>query len=328
MRNNSTILIVDDQFVGREVLRGLLIGQGYNLAFASNGPEALRLAAKLTPDLILLDIMMPGMNGFEVCRCLRGDPFLAEIPIMMITALDDEKSRLRGLKAGAEEFISKPFNEVELQVRVQTIMRLNRYRQLSEERAKYQKASADLAEAYDQTLNGWARALELRDKETEGHSQRVIKMTMRLARAMGISEDQLVHVHRGALLHDIGKMAVPDNILLKPGPLNDSEWEIMRQHPVYAYNLLYPISFLRSALDIPYYHHEKWNGRGYPCGLRGTDIPLAARIFAVVDVWDALSFDRPYRAAWPRHKVLAYIREQAGQHFDPEVVELFLKLQE
>ena len=127
MRNNSTILIVDDQFVGREVLRGLLIGQGYNLAFASNGPEALRLAAKLTPDLILLDIMMPGMNGFEVCRRLRGDPFLGEIPIMMITALDDEESRLRALKAGAEEFISKPFNEVELQVRVQTIMRLNRY---------------------------------------------------------------------------------------------------------------------------------------------------------------------------------------------------------
>jgi len=162
------------------------------------------------------------------------------------------------------------------------------------------------------------------DKETEGHTQRVEKITLRIAKSMGIKNEELVQIRRGALLHDIGKMGIPDHILLKPGPLSDEEWVIMRKHPVYAYELLSPIAFLKPALDIPYCHHEKWDGSGYPRGLKGEQIPLAARIFAIVDVWDALRSDRPYRAAWPEMKTMEYIREQAGTHFDPAIVELFL----
>jgi len=189
-----------------------------------------------------------------------------------------------------------------------------------------QRSNLELTLSYDTTLEGWAHALELRDMETEGHSRNVTEMTLRLARAMGMSEAELVHMRRGALLHDIGKMGIPDSILLKPGPLTDEEWEIMRQHPVYAYQLLSPIPYLRPSLDIPYCHHEKWDGTGYPRGLKGEQIPLAARIFALVDVWDALRSDRPYRKAWPEEGVREYIQEQAGMHFDPQVVEVFLEL--
>jgi response regulator RpfG family c-di-GMP phosphodiesterase len=189
-----------------------------------------------------------------------------------------------------------------------------------------QRSNMELTLAYDTTLEGWARALELRDMETEGHAQRVVELTLRLAQAMGMREAELVHVNRGALLHDIGKMGIPDSILLKPGRLTDEEWEIMRQHPVYAYQMLLPIAYLRPALDIPYCHHERWDGTGYPRGLKGAQIPLAARIFALVDVWDALLSDRPYRPAWPKEKVMEYIREQAGRHFDPQVVEVFLRV--
>jgi PAS domain S-box-containing protein len=191
---------------------------------------------------------------------------------------------------------------------------------------KLQRLNIELILAYDTTLEGWAKALDMRDKETEGHSQRVTDMTVKIACAMGVSESELVHVRRGALLHDIGKMGIPDNILLKPGKLTEEEWEIMRKHPVYADEMLLPIAFLRPALDIPYYHHEKWDGMGYPRRLKGEQIPLSARIFAVVDVWDALKSDRPYRPAWSVEKALEYIRNEAGKSFDPEVVEIFLNV--
>ena len=190
---------------------------------------------------------------------------------------------------------------------------------------RLQRSNDELTVAYDTTLEGWSRALDLRDKETEGHTRRVTEMTLRLARAAGtLDEDELVNVRRGALLHDIGKMGIPDSILLKPGPLTDEEWVVMRKHPVYAYELLMPIPFLRSALDIPYCHHEKWDGTGYPRGLRDELIPLAARLFAVVDVWDALRSDRPYRPGWPEDKVREHIRAGAGAHFEPRAVEIFL----
>ncbi len=189
-----------------------------------------------------------------------------------------------------------------------------------------QRSNQELTQAYDVTLEGWARALELRDRETEGHTRRVTELTMRLARYMGIGDNELVNIHRGVLLHDIGKMGVPDHILKKTGRLDGEEWREMRQHPVYAYNLLSPIAFLRGALDIPYCHHEHWDGSGYPRGLKGEQIPLAARIFAVVDNWDALLSDRPYRMAWPRKKVSKYIRDNAGKIFDPKIVDIFLTM--
>ena len=189
-----------------------------------------------------------------------------------------------------------------------------------------QKASQELDLAYLATLEGWARALELRDMETEGHSKRVVNLTLQLAKAMGLSDQEQVHIHRGALLHDIGKMGIPDTVLLKPGKLTDDEWKIMRQHPTLAYEMLSQIRFLRPALDIPHYHHERWDGSGYPEGLKGEQIPLAARIFAIVDVWDAMTSDRPYRKAVPEKAVIAHIIEQSGKHFDPIVVEAYLQL--
>ena len=169
-------------------------------------------------------------------------------------------------------------------------------------------------------------ALELREQETAGHCNRVVELTLNFAHLLGIQPNDLIHVHRGALLHDIGKMGVPDSILLKPGPLSDEEWVIMRKHPVYAYELLRQISFLLPALDIPYYHHEKWDGSGYPTGLSGEDIPLAARIFAIIDVWDALLSDRPYRDALLKKQVVEYIQQESGRHFDPKLVEVFLDM--
>jgi putative nucleotidyltransferase with HDIG domain len=189
-----------------------------------------------------------------------------------------------------------------------------------------QRSNSRLLLAYDTTIEGWSRALDMRDKETEGHSVRVTELTLRLARAMNFPEDLLVHLRWGALLHDIGKMGVPDRILLKAGELTDQEWAIMRQHPRFGYDLLSPIEHLRPALDIPYCHHEPWDGSGYPRGLKGEQIPLAARIFAVVDVWDALRSDRPYRSGWPQAQIVEYLRQQAGSRFDPQVVEAFLTL--
>ncbi len=189
-----------------------------------------------------------------------------------------------------------------------------------------QRSNQALQQSYEATLEGWTHALDLRDKETEGHTQRVTELTLRLARMMGMDEAALEQVRRGALLHDIGKIGVPDRILLKPDALSQEEWEIMHKHPDYAYELLSPITYLRSALDIPYCHHEKWDGTGYPRHLEGEQIPLAARLFAVVDVWDALRCDRPYRAGWTEEKTIEYIRSQSGTHFDPKVVEIFFQV--
>ncbi|HEX9333330.1 MAG TPA: HD domain-containing phosphohydrolase, partial [Anaerolineales bacterium] len=191
-----------------------------------------------------------------------------------------------------------------------------------------QRSNQELIQAYDTTLEGWARALEIRDRETEGHTRRVTEMTLRLARFMGIHDNELVNIHRGVLLHDIGKMGVPDHILKKTGKLDADEWTQMQQHPVYAYNLLSPISYLRGALDIPYCHHEHWDGSGYPRGLKSEQIPLSARVFSVIDIWDALLSDRPYRKAWPREKVIDYIHDVAGTILDPSIVEIFFKMME
>jgi HD-GYP domain-containing protein (c-di-GMP phosphodiesterase class II) len=189
-----------------------------------------------------------------------------------------------------------------------------------------QRSNLELLLAYDTTLEGWSRAMDLRDKETEGHTRRVTEKTLELAQTMNISEKELGNIRWGSLLHDMGKMGIPDSILLKPGPLTDEEWVIMKKHPVYAYELLSPIAYLRPALDIPYCHHEKWDGTGYPRGIQGDTIPLSARIFSIVDVWDALTSDRPYRKAWSAEKTKEYILSISGTQFDPQVVENFMKL--
>ncbi len=205
-----------------------------------------------------------------------------------------------------------------------TLLSVIEDQRITEEELK--RLTQDLLVAYDSTLEGWSNALELREQETAGHSRRVVDLTLKVAIKFGIEGDDLANLERGALLHDIGKMGIPDSVLLKSGPLTDEEWKIMRMHPIYAYNMLSRIDFLKKAIDIPYSHHERWNGSGYPQGLSGIDIPLAARIFAVVDIWDALGSDRPYRNAWPKEKVIAYIKEISGSQLDPEVVEVFIQL--
>jgi putative two-component system response regulator len=323
---NSLILIVDDEYTGRETLQSILEGEEYRLEMAENGPQALEKARRLLPDVILLDVMMPGMTGFEVCERIRNDPQVAEIPIIVLTALDDRASLLTALQAGADDFISKPFDRYELRARLLGITRLNRYKKLLVERTKLEEANARLLAAYEATIAGWSRAMDLRDHETEGHSRRVAELTVELAQAMGMSAEDIVHLRRGALLHDMGKIGIPDSILHKPTLLTEEEWIVMRTHPQLAYDMLNHIEYLHPALAIPYSHHEKWDGSGYPRGLKGEEIPLAARLFAIIDVWDALTSDRSYRSAWSETNARDYIREQSGKHFAPQVVELFFKV--
>jgi putative two-component system response regulator len=323
---SSKILIVDDERSGRDALEAILEGDGYIFEKAENGSQALEKARAFMPDVILLDVMMPDMTGFEVCQTIRNDATLAEIPIIMVTALDDRESLMRGLDSGADDFITKPYDRYELRARLSGITRMNRYRKLVEERKGLEHSHQKLIEAYDATIEGWSRAMEMRDRDTEGHTRRVTEVTLLLAKEFGFTDDELVHLKRGAMLHDMGKLSIPDSILLKTGSLNDDEWVIMRKHPQMAYSLLSPVEYLHPALDIPYCHHERWDGSGYPRGLKSEEIPLVARLFAVVDVWDALLSDRPYRAAWEKEKVLAYIRGQSGKDFDPKVVDIFLKL--
>ena len=269
---------------------------------------------------MLLDVVMPGLDGFDVCDLLRKTPGVSDGPVLMVTSLEDRTSRLRGLESGADDFLSKPIDSTELRARVRTILRLNRYRRAAQ-------LSEDLATAYEATLEGWVRALDLRDRETEGHTQRVTTMTLRLSEAVGMPAAQLEHVRRGALLHDIGKIGIPDAVLLKPGRLDPAERAIIEQHPGFAYQMLSPIAFLQPAIEIPWCHHERWDGTGYPRRLGGTDIPLSARLFAVVDVWDALLSDRPYHRAMSREGGRAFLRNASGTQFEPMVVDLFLGLE-
>jgi putative two-component system response regulator len=325
-RNEQRILIVDDNPGSRELLVRLLAPDGYDLKTAAGGMEALAMAASVAPDLILLDVMMPDMNGVDVCRQIRIDTLLQDIPIVMITALDDTHARLRGIEAGADDFISKPFDQAELRARVRNIAELNRYRKLVAQRMDFQCRHLELESAFDVAMEGWVRSLERRGVESVGHSDRVSAWVVELARALQVPAEEIAAMRRGAMLHDIGESVIAEEVLLKPAALSADEWKIVRKHPLYAEELLGSIAFLKPALAIPLHHHERWDGSGYPHGTKGKDIPFAARLFAVVDVWDALGSNRPHRGAWPRHKARAYLQEQAGKLFDPDIVTAFMNL--
>lgn len=322
---NARILIIDDEPIVRLTLEGLLMQENLDLILAENGRQGLEFAKRYLPDAILLDLMMPDMNGYEVCQKIRADSKLAEVPVIMITANDNREARIKGLEAGADDFLTKPFDSLEIQIRVKNILRLNRFQNITNQRDELVRMNKELIITYDKTIEGWSNAMDLRDHETEGHTLRVMETTIKFARLAGVPEMELVHIRRGALLHDIGKLGIPDSILLKPGKLTEEEWKLMRLHPVYAYQWLSPIQYLEPALDIPYCHHEDWNGTGYPRRLSGFEIPLAARVFSIVDVWDALRSERPYRKAWPDDEVRAYIINKRGTEFDPELTDLFLK---
>src|SRR5688500_4116940 len=287
--------------------------------------EALR---ESTWDVVLADHSGPHIDSTQALSIVRAADM--DVPFIIVSGTISEEMAIEAMKAGASDYLTKgrlarlvPVIDRELR---QAEERRTRRRLETEGREREQRAALELALAYDATLEGWARALELRDSETEGHSRRVAALTDQIALMLGVPDEARVHIHRGALLHDIGKMAVPDGILLKPGSLNEDEWKILRQHPEHAVELLEPIEYLRPALDIPAYHHERWDGTGYPHGLKGEAIPLAARMFAVADVWDALVNERPYREAWSVTEVTRHLESLAGSHVDPSFVDLIPKM--
>lgn len=315
------ILIVDDDEAACEVLRGVMRGVDANLIFAESGLEALAKADECIPDLMLLDIMMPGMDGLEVCRRVRANVKLVDVPVVMATALDDLDSKLKALEAGADDFVTKPIDRIELLARAQTILRLNRNRQLVKRQAELESELGALTTNFDAVLNAIVSGLDTRSNEVEGHTQRVTRLTVAIARRIELSEDELVHIRRGALLHDIGTLSVPEAILSKAGELTASERAVMQRHPQYAHDLLSSIEELRIALDIPYCHHEHWDGTGYPRKLKGIEIPMAARIYSAADAWDQRTQSGVKGSA---EAAAAYLRANAGTLFDPSIVAVLL----
>lgn len=270
--------------------------------------------------LVTLHDLTPTNASANFAKMLAEEGFVDYLALPLIAA-NETKGVLEVYHREAIEFDEAWFDYLRLMAGLAAIAVHNK-----ELKRKIEHANIELEVAYGATLEGWMRALEMRDRYTEGHTQRVAELSLRLATMLNVPDRQLVHITRGAMLHDIGKIAIPDHILQKEGPLTEEEWEIMRKHPIYAYEMLTPISYLESAIDIPYCHHERWDGSGYPRALKDEEIPLSARIFAVADVWDALRSDRPYREAWPAQKALSYIRSQSGKYFDPSVVVAFLGL--
>ena len=312
------ILVLDDNPSDAELMIHAIRKAGFFVHSTRVETEVdFRRLLDYSIDLILIDNRLPAMNALRAMEIIHESQI--DVPAVIVSGTLDEAEARALLDMGAWDYVMKDRlfrlgmvvkKSLEMRMRFSTLKRATEIEALL----------IELTNAYDETIAGWARALDLRDKETEGHSQRVTENTVRLARAMGISEREIVHVRRGALLHDIGKVGIPDSILLKPGPLTAEEFDVMQRHPQYAYELLYPIAHLRPALDIPYCHHEKWDGTGYPRGLKGEAIPLCARLFSIVDVWDALTNERPYRDAWEKSKAALYIRGVAGHMFDPDIV--------
>jgi putative two-component system response regulator len=279
-------------------------------------------------DLVISDHSIPRFDSLAALRVLRASA--QDIPFVIVSGTIGEEYAVEIMKAGASDYVMKgklsrlvPVVARELAEAAQ-----RRARRAAEQalREREQQTILELNAAYNATLEGWARALDLRDHETEGHCRRVADLTVRLAAMRGLDESECAQIRRGALLHDIGKMGIPDHILLKPSALTPAEWEVMKRHPTYALELLGPVAFLKPSLDIPYCHHEKWDGTGYPQGLKGDEIPVAARLFAVADIWDALRSDRPYRAAWTPERARDHIAALAGSHLDPDAVGTFMKL--
>ncbi|WP_191488743.1 HD domain-containing phosphohydrolase [Pseudomonas sp. FEN] len=306
-----TLLLVDDEAINLQVLRHTL-QDDYRLLFAKDGYKALELVRTDRPDLILLDIMMPGLSGYDVCTALKQDPCTAAIPVIFVTALSEADNETHGLELGAVDYIGKPYHPGIVQARVRTHLSLVQAQELRDTRL--------------QIIQRLGTAAEFKDNETGLHVIRMSHYAQTLALAAGYSRyaaDDLLHA---APMHDVGKIGIPDAILQKPGKLTEDEWLIMRQHTVIGAKIIgdHPSGLLHTAQVIAQNHHEKWDGSGYPNGLAGEDIPHVARVVAIADVFDALTSERPYKHAWSIEDAVGLIRQQCNQHFDPELVEIFL----
>lgn len=332
----AKILVVDDEEAIREVVSTLLEARGYECTVVSNGKQALEKFLGDSHDLVVSDIVMPEMDGLKLLDRVREKS--REVPVIMVTALHDISTALDAVRRGAYDYILKPFEKEQLYL---SVKRALEHRRLLLENQRYQRelerlveertyqlrnALQELENSYDYTLEALGGALDLKDAETEGHCQRVTAFTISIAKAMDVDSQQLRHIARGAFLHDIGKMAIPDSILRKPGPLTEEEQTIMRQHCEIGYRMLQRIPFLKEAAQIVLAHQERYDGKGYPRGLKGEEIPLGARIFAVADTLDAMISDRPYRKALSLEAAKEEIRTHAGTQFDPKVVEVFLSM--
>ncbi|HLW97747.1 MAG TPA: HD domain-containing phosphohydrolase [Candidatus Acidoferrales bacterium] len=330
------ILIVDDEEAIREVVSTLLDSQGYQCMTMANGRLASDYLKSNTPDLVLSDMVMPEMDGLRLLEWIHD--YDKDIPVIMVTAMHDLSTALEAIRRGAYDYILKPFEKDQLYMGVRRALdhrRLlleNRHYQRDLEKlvehrtAELQKALDQLERSYDDTLEALGGALDLKDAETEGHCKRVTAFTLAIARELKVDLAHLPEIARGAFLHDIGKMAIPDNILRKPGPLTPEEQEIMRTHCDIGYGMLSRVPFLRDVAKIVLAHQERFDGTGYPRGLKGEEIPLGARIFAVADTLDAMTSDRPYRSALSLEQAKAEIRRCTGTQFDPKVVEAFFAL--
>ncbi|MDC8830748.1 response regulator [Alteromonas gilva] len=304
-----TLLIVDDESANLRVLKHIL-HDDYVLAFAKSGPEALRVAEAQLPDLILLDVMMPGMTGFDVCEKLKANAITRAIPVIFVTALSEDNDEAQGFAVGAVDYIAKPISPAVVRARVNTHISLVRADELKRTRL--------------QVVQRLGRAAEYKDNETGMHVLRMSHFSKVLALAYGFNEEQAETLLHAAPMHDIGKIGIPDHIMLKPGKLTTEEFDVMKTHPLIGAEILGEADseLLRIAKSVALTHHEKWDGSGYPKGLSGTDIPVEGRIVAVADVFDALTSKRPYKEAWTVEKTLALMKSESGKHFEPRLIEL------
>lgn len=307
---SGTIMIVDDQPVDRSLLEDVLLAEGYQTATAEDGQAALDSFGRVRPDLVLVDAMMPHMNGYEVCKRLKHDPKTRLTPVVMVTSMSDTKDRVRSLKAGADDILAKPVDRAELLARVRSLLN--------------QKAYTDELERAESVLCALALSIEGKDPYTEGHCERLSGYSVALGRRMGLPEDLLIALRRGGIVHDIGKVAVPDAILLKPGRLTPQEMDVIRLHPAVGEKICAPLNSFRQVLPIIRHHHEKLDGTGYPDGLKGEAIPLGARILTIVDVFDALTTERPYKTALSATDALQVMEDEVNRGWwDRDVFALF-----
>jgi len=327
----NTLLVVDDTPGNIDVLRGIL-GADYTIKIANNGPLALKIAAEQPPDLILLDVMMPGMDGYEVCRLLKGNEATRHIPIIFVTARGEVADETLGFELGAADYIIKPVSPPIVRARIRAHLALSDQRHylqqlVAERTGELERNNRQLEETHLVMLQQLGRAADYRDNETGKHIVRVGNFSKLLGLASGFLESQAELLMYASMMHDIGKIGIPDHILLKPGKLTDEEFDVIKKHPGIGAGIIgeHEAEVLKMAKLIALGHHEKWNGQGYPHGLSGTDIPIVARIVAIADVFDALTCVRPYKAAWPLEKALELIAKSAGEHFDPSLVKLFLE---
>lgn len=310
MTKKRSILVADDDPSILSMLSRMLAEKGFDVKTASDGYTALKIVKDNVPDLLLLDLNMPRMNGFEVIQWIRADKKTRFLPIIVLTAYGQEK--IPAFEFGADDFLEKPFDKTELFVRIKAHLRI--------------KDSIENLEDAENVIMSLARLVEARDPYTEEHTERVADISIKLGEKMGLDEDMQLNLKRGAVLHDIGKIGIKESILNKNGPLNKEERKHMEKHPIIGEEICRPLETFKDVLPIIRHHHERWDGKGYPDGLKGEEIPLLARIVTAADVFDALISNRPYRDAWPRERALGFMKKEAGTQFDPSIIEFLLEI--